>query len=464
MLSKRKTGRIHFLGIGGAGMSCLALFMKKQGWDVSGCDIDISSPYLLSLDGIEVMHGHSESHVENVDMVVYSNAIPSDNPELQKAFKRGIDVLPRSLLLKEIFNEYNSIGVSGTHGKTTTTSIIAFIMEKVRKFNPTIFIGGKLRDIGGNAKVGSGKWLVAEVDESDGFISKYCPYVAVITNIDFDHVDRYSSIYDVKEVFTKYVTNLKSGGAFVFYGADKMLSEIAQKLKACRRDVEVISYGFGTDFDFGATSIVQEGRRTGFKLWVRGKAFSEVLLGVPGGHNVLNALASIAVADFLGISLEKVSSLLFNFVGAERRFQILGEKNGILVVSDYAHHPEEVKKVIETARGGWPTRRILVLFQPHRYTRLKCFYKEFAKVLCGADVVMLLPVYAASEKKISGVDEVLVYNEIRKLDAEFPVFLSRNYGSIQEMVLKYVCPGDILIAMGAGDIDTVISEIYRSLV
>lgn len=453
--------KIHLMGIGGAGMSGLALLLNSIGHIVSGCDME-NTFYLnrVRQQGIVVSIGHQREHIDTFcpDMIIYTSAIPQDHPELIEAKKRGIAVARRAEVLSEIFNARRGIGVAGTHGKTTTSSMIALIAEHAG-LDPTVAIGGELSDIGCNAKLGSGRCMVAELDESDGSFELFSPDLTVVTNVDWDHRDHYPDLSDVIDAFGRFIDARKSGTPFVICGDDRGAMRV---LDGGRRSDAVI-YGLDEQFEWSASDIrYLMGGGASYELMRRGRREASVSLKLSGEHNILNSLAAIAAADILGVDLASALRSLSVFKGAKRRLQLVGESNGIVVYDDYGHHPREISATLSALANAYPGSKIHVIFQPHRYTRTEAMSDEFAEALSTAGAVYLLPIYSADEPAIPGVSSFLIAEAMEK----FSGAVASVCGDFQEVaatVCDAACPGDIVLTIGAGNIEYLSKQILTSL-
>ncbi len=440
--------KIHFVGIGGIGMSGIAEVLKNMGYTVSGSDIKESDTVrrLRNL-GIEVFIGHSAENLDESDVVVFSSAVKPDNPELLKAKSMGIPVIPRAEMLAELCRLKYSVLVAGAHGKTTTTSLIATLLTD-SGFDPTVVVGGKLKSLGTNAKLGQGEFLVAEADESDGSFLKLTPTIAVITNIDREHLDYFKNLRRIKRAFLEFANKVP------FYGVSVLCKE-------CRHIKDLIphlnrrytTYGFSEDADFFAKNITYKAPYVNFEAYYRNKDLGKFRITVPGKHNVLNALATIAVSQELSIPLDKVKDSLQNFKGIGRRFEFKGEKRGIRFYDDYGHHPTEIKAVIKTALWFKP-ERLCVIFQPHRYTRTRDHMDEFVQVfrstLRKKDILFLMDIYPASESPIDGVSSEVLYRKMR--DSGINVKYNPDNESMKVDILRNLKKGDMVFTIGAGNV------------
>ncbi|ACI19279.1 UDP-N-acetylmuramate--L-alanine ligase [Dictyoglomus thermophilum] len=438
--------RIHFIGVAGTGMSALAYICAEKGYEVSGSDIQENiSTIRLKSKGVKIYRGHSPEHINDVDVVVVSSAIPPDNEEYVYAKSKNIPILHRSDLLAELTKEKKSIIVGGAHGKTTTTSMIALVLEN-NKTDPTIIVGGELEDIGGNAKLGSGEYLVAEGDESDGSILKLNPYILVVTNIDNDHLDYYENIENIKSTFLKVIEKVPEDG-YVLLNLDcKNIRDIIGKIK----DKKYYTYGF-SNADFTADNIVLNSSGSEFDVYFRNVKLGRVKLKVPGRHNILNSLSAIGISYILGLDFEQTIKALEKFHGVQRRIQFKGViENDVLVFDDYGHHPTEILATLETLRLY--NRRLVVVFQPHRYTRTYFLSKEIADALSLSDVVILMEIYSAGEKPIPGVSSRNIYDEIKKKYPELEIYLVNDIVEAATKVKSVLRDGDLLLTLGAGNV------------
>lgn len=465
----RRIRQIHFVGIGGSGMCGIAEVLITQGYKVSGSDIQESAnTKRLTAQGAQVFLGHREENVADADVVVTSTAVNSDNPEVQAARAKRTPIVPRAEMLAEIMRYRHGIAIAGTHGKTTTTSLIASILGQA-KLDPTFVIGGRLNSAGTNARLGESRYLVAEADESDASFLHLTPMLAVVTNIEADHMHTYGGDFSrLKQTFIDFLHNLPFYGAAVMCVDDPVVREIIPDVSR-----SVLTYGVSEDADYRAIDIRQEGLRNRFTaLRPNGKAPLEVSLQMPGHHNVLNALAAIAVATDEGVEDEAVQIALQNFQGVGRRFQVYGEypyksassgaEGEVMLVDDYGHHPSEVDATIQAIRSGWPDKRIVMIFQPHRYSRTSDLYEDFVQVLAKVDTLLLLDVYAAGEAPIPGADSKALCRSVRQLSNYDPIYVESQdaFESILEKVLE---PNDLLITQGAGNVGLIAPRIEQSV-
>jgi len=456
----RRIRHIHFVGIGGAGMSGIAEVLKNQGYDISGSDLKegVVTNRLKAM-GIEVQIGHREENSAKADVVVVSSAVASDNPEVASARSRRVPIVPRAEMLAEIMRYRHGIAVAGTHGKTTTTSLIASVLGEAG-LDPTFVIGGKLNSAGTNAKLGGSRYLVAEADESDASFLHLTPVISVVTNIEADHMDTYDGdVEKLKQTFVDFLHNLPFYGLAVMCVDDDYVQEIIPRISRA-----IITYGISNpDADYRAENIVTDGLRTHFVVKrPGGRSDLTVELKMPGRHNVLNALAVIAVATDEGVADEAICRGLAVFEGVGRRFQVYGDyktpKGTITLVDDYGHHPTEVEAVICAAHDAWPGRRLVMLYQPHRFSRTRDLYEDFVRVLSEVDGLLLMDVYSAGEAAIPGADGRALCRSIRQRGKIEPVFVEDNR-KIESLLKSMLQDGDLLITQGAGDIGGVATRL-----
>ncbi|HXG68063.1 MAG TPA: UDP-N-acetylmuramate--L-alanine ligase [Blastocatellia bacterium] len=456
----RGVRNIHLVGIGGIGMSGIAEVLLSLGanFRVTGSDMKRSAitDRLQSL-GATVWEGHSAEHVAGADVVVVSSAIKQDNPELLAARQRQIPVIPRAEMLAELMRLYrHGVAVAGTHGKTTTTSMIAHLMTHAR-FDPAVVVGGRVASLGSNARLGRGEYIVVEADESDGSLLLLTPTIAVLTNVDADHLDFFSGgIEQIKKCFSTFVNRVPFYGTIVLCLDDQNVQAIIPDIT--RR---TISYGLAAQADVSAWQIHQN-TSFGSEFTVRafGEELGRITLKVPGLHNVYNALATVAVGLDLDIKFEDIAGALSEFRGADRRFQIKGEKNGILVVDDYGHHPTEIKATLAAARSAG--RRVVTLFQPHRYTRTRDLLEDFARAFYGADVLLVSDIYAASEDPIAGITSPRLVEMIERFGHRHVEYVGPLAGAATR--LKEIAqPGDLVLTLGAGNVWQAGEELLRLL-
>ena len=453
-----KVRRIHFVGIGGIGMSGIAEVLLDMGFEVHGSDLKESdTSRRLTQRGARISFGHREEHVVDADVVVMSSAVKKENPEIAKALRDGVPVIPRAEMLAELMRLKHGIAVAGSHGKTTTTSLVAAVLNQA-DLDPTVVIGGKVNQLGSNAKLGQGDYLVAEADESDGSFLKLTPTIAVVTNLDLEHVDHYlGGLPELKVAFSAFINRVP------FYGLAVLCID-AENVQALLPDLarRFVTYGRSRQADFSAHDVVHEGLSSTFTVKKRGAELGRLRLNLVGAHNVLNALAAIAVADELGISFAHTRAALEAFGGVQRRFTLRGEAGGVLVVDDYGHHPVEIKATLAAARLAYPGRRIVVLFQPHRYTRTAALKDDFARAFNDADVVIVAPVYAAGEQPIEGASSEALTEAIR-LHGHRDARSAPNLDAATALLAAEAQSGDVVLTQGAGDITNVGPELLRRL-
>ncbi len=441
-----KIQHIHFVGIGGIGMSGIAEVLANLGYQVSGSDLK-ESPITQSLRslGITVHLGHHGRAIEGAQVVVISSAVKGDNPEVVAAHSAKIPVIPRGEMLAELMRMKYGIAVAGSHGKTTTTRMVAQVLSQ-GGIDPTIVIGGKLGTIGSNAKLGKGPFLVAEADESDGSFLMLTPTLAVITNIDREHLDHYKDLDEIQDAFVTFANKVPFYGSVFLCMDDPNAAAVRPRLKR-----QVRTYGTHPQVDIRAREIRQEGFRTFFKVTAYGEDLGAFSLGVPGQHMVLNALAAIGIALELDVPHEVIQASLSSFTGADRRFHLRGEKGGVLVVDDYGHHPTEIAATLAGARAGFPERRIVAAFQPHRFSRTKALLDEFGTAFFEADTVLVTEIYPAGEQPIQGVDASAVVESLRS-HGQKDVHLVGRVEDLPEAFKRLTRTGDLLITFGAGSI------------
>lgn len=460
----RRMKHIHFVGIGGSGMCGIAEVLKNQGYCITGSDIRSSAVIkrLEALD-IDVFIGHQASNVEGADALVVSTAINNqDNPEVSAAIERRIPIVQRAEMLAELMRFRHGMAIAGTHGKTTTTSMITSILAEA-KLDPTFVIGGKLTSAGSNAHLGASRYLVAEADESDASFLHLQPMVSVVTNIDADHMSTYGGDFDkLKQTFIDFLHNLPFYGLAVMCVDDEVVREILPKVGR-----PTITYGFSEDADYRAIDLQQQGMSTHFTaVRKNGQPPLDITLNMPGRHNVLNALASIAVADDEGVDDAYIVAALEKFAGVGRRFTVLGEHalgdGNVMLVDDYGHHPRELEVNIDAIRKGFPDRRLVMVFQPHRYSRTRDLYENFVRVLSTTDVLLLLDVFPAGEKPLAGADSRTLSGSIRQRGDIDPIFIGRDE-SLETPLKRILKPGDLLLLQGAGDVGSIAQELTKKL-
>ena len=455
--------KIHFVGIGGTGMSGIAEVLSNLGYQVSGSDIKESAVTQRLIDmGVKVYYGHAEANIEGVDVVVTSTAVDKNNPEVSGAYKHRIPVIPRAEMLAELMRFRFGIAVAGTHGKTTTTSLAASMLAE-GGLDPTFVIGGRLNSAGSNAKLGLGKYLVAEADESDASFLHLQPMIAIVTNIDQDHMETYGGSYQrLKDTFLEFLHHLPFYGLAVMCLDDAGVRDVLPYISK-----PVKTYGVHEDADIRAVDIEQEGMHTRFTVLRWGDHPPlHVQLNMPGWHNMLNALAAITIASTLGVDDQVITKSLGEFKGIGRRFQINGDigyaGGTITFLDDYGHHPREIAATLEAMRQAWPDRRSVVVFQPHRYTRTRDLFEDFVEVLSTVDVLVLLDIYSAGEEPINGADGKTLCRAIRIRGQVDPVFVI-NREELPEILAAMVHADDVIVTMGAGNVGQIAAELPQKL-
>jgi UDP-N-acetylmuramate--alanine ligase len=449
--------QVHFIGIGGYGMSAIARVMLDMGFRVTGSDVasqDLTDK--LSAHGAKVYIGHEAQNVTGADLVVYSTALSKDNVEMMEAEKLQIPILHRSQMLARLMNERSGVAVAGAHGKTTTSSMIALVMEN-SGLDPTFIIGGEIMNVGSNAKTGQGEFLIAEADESDGSFLNYHPKYAIVTNIEADHLENYDGSYDnLKEAYRQFLSHLKEGGVAVVCNDCPDVRELIPIIKG-----EVITYGIHENADYVASHLQFVNRTSSFDVHHKGQYLGRMTLSIPGKHNVYNALATIITCLKAGLSFEQIAKSLQEFRGAKRRFQVLLEQDDMIVIDDYAHHPTEIQATISAARATG--KRIIALFQPQRYTRTHFLLDAFSRAFSEADEVIITNIFSPTgEKRIEGVNSEKLVDLIRKNSHSEARFIATKE-EVQEYLLEHMKSGDLVLTMGAGDIWKVAKNIADQL-
>ncbi|MBE0575337.1 MAG: UDP-N-acetylmuramate--L-alanine ligase [Desulfuromonadales bacterium] len=451
-----KIQKIHFVGIGGIGMSGIAEVLINLGYQVSGSDLKESdiTRRLVSLGGT-IAYGHRTENLAEVDVVVTSTAVNQNNPEVLEAHRRKIPVIPRAEMLAELMRMKHGIAIAGTHGKTTTTSMVATVLSH-GGIDPTVVIGGRLDSIGSNAKLGQGKFLVAEADESDGSFLKLSPTIAVVTNVDEDHLDYYSGLDEIRSTFVDFINKVPFYGLVVLCLDDENLQGMIPEVKK-----RLITYGLTSQADFQASDIQHDADRTNFLVHFRGEALGRLNIQMPGRHNVLNALAAVAVGMELDMPFASIAEGFQDFGGVQRRFQIRGEAQGIMVVDDYGHHPVEIKATLAAARSGW-NRRVIAVFQPHRYSRTEALFDDFTKAFYQADHVAMMDVYAAGEEPRPEVSAEKLADGLSGHGHKSCCYTGDAEATVEHL-LAILQAGDIVITLGAGNVWQVGQELLQLL-
>ncbi|WBF67176.1 UDP-N-acetylmuramate--L-alanine ligase [Desulfovibrio subterraneus] len=443
-----KVRKIHMVGIGGAGMSGIAEVLLNLGYEVAGSDIS-DGPVVRRLKnlGAEIYIGHGADNVTDAQVLVRSSAVKDDNPEVIAAREKKIPIIPRAEMLAELMRLRTGLAIAGTHGKTTTTSLTAAIFDAAQT-DPTVIIGGRLNAYGTNARLGEGQFLIAEADESDGSFLCLLPIMTVVTNVDRDHMDFYADQQAIDDAFVQFMNNVPFYGSNVVCGDDPGVRRLLPRVKR-----PVITYGFGRENEIRA-EVLSCAETSRFRVVVKGRDIGEVNLSQPGRHNILNALGAIGVSLESGISEAACLEGLSGFTGVGRRFERKGERNGVLVVDDYGHHPAEVAATIGTAKQCFPNRRLVVAFQPHRFSRTQALFGEFCKAFEGVDKLLLTEIYPASEAPIPGVSGQSLAQGIRQV-SNTDVLYCQDFQAVSDALPDVLQPGDLFITLGAGNIWTV---------
>lgn len=457
----RRIRQIHFIGIGGSGMCGIAEVLFNQGYLVTGSDINVgANTERLTKMGVSVFIGHSGKNILGANVIVVSSAIDESNPEIQAAREKRIPIVPRAMMLAELMRFRHGIAIAGTHGKTTTTSLITSILNVDGK-DPTYVIGGRLNSSATNAKLGREKYLVAEADESDASFLHLQPMISVVTNIEADHMHTYDNDFGkLKQTFIEFLHNLPFYGLAVLCVDDEVIEAMLPEVNR-----PLVTYGISNELaDVRAVNIRSNGFQTHFDVKRKGHEDLPIILNIPGQHNVLNALAAIAVATEEGVSDISIRKALFDFEGVGRRFQTFegckAEQGEFTLVDDYGHHPTEVEVTLKAARQVWPDRRIVMLFQPHRYTRTQELYDDFINVLNGADQLLVLDVYAAGEEPIAGADSKSICRSLRARGKLEPIYIS-DHAKIAEVLNNQLQAGDVLLTQGAGSVGKISQQIIE---
>lgn len=444
-LMRKKVKKIHFVGIGGIGMSGIAEVLLNLGYEISGSDANRSdTAERLKNLGAKVSIGHKTKNVSKVDVVVTSTAVKETNPEVIEAHKKNIPVIPRAEMLAELLKMKFSIAVSGSHGKTTTTSMISTILAK-GGLDPTMVIGGKLANIGSNARLGDSDIIVAEADESDGSFLKLSPTIAIITNIDREHLDYYLGIEEIKDAFLKFANIVPFYGSTILCGDNENVREILPLIKR-----KTMTYGIKYPADYAAKDINFSVSKTKYKLYYKGDKLGTVELNVPGMFNVYNSMAAVAACRELNLSMETITSGLMDFYGVHRRLEVKGTASDITVVDDYGHHPTEIKETLAAARQVWK-KRLVVVFQPHRYTRTKALFDEFTQAFTDADILIINDIYPASEEPIPGINSAALWAAMREKGHANVEYIAGEKETIKYL-MKTLKPKDTVITLGAGNV------------
>ena len=453
----RRIRRIHFVGIGGSGMCGIAEVLHNQGYEISGSDLTLNaSARRLQSAGVDIFIGHSEANIEGANVVVKSSAVTMENIEIAAAIAGAIPVVRRAEMLAELMRYRHGIAVAGTHGKTTTTSLLTAIFASDGR-DPTFIVGGRVNSVGTNAQLGASRYLIAEADESDASFLHLQPMVSVVTNIEADHMETYNFDFDVlKNTYIKFLHNLPFYGLAVLCIDDPVIRSL---LVAVARPT--LTYGFSEDAAYQVSQVKSDRLQTTFVINRPDNLSSlQIILNIPGRHNVLNAAAAIAVASDEGISDEAIITGLKEFGGVGRRFEMVGNypvKDGsAMLVDDYGHHPTELKATIDAVRSGWPEKRLVMIFQPHRYTRTRDLYEDFVEVLCQVDALLILDVYSAGEDEIAGASSKNICGSIRQRGNVDPIYVP-SLEAVPDLIAGLVRPGDIVLTQGAGSVTQLVA-------
>ena len=453
----KKYQQIHFVGIGGIGMSGIAEVLLNLGYRVTGSDQKRGEAVeRLERLGAKIFAGHEPSHVEGAHVVVYSSAVARDNVEVQVARQRGVPVIPRAEMLAELMRLKYGIAIAGTHGKTTTTSMVAAVLGAAG-LDPTVVVGGRIHGLGVNARLGQGEFLVAEADESDGSFLKLTPTIAVVTTVDAEHLDHYADLDAIRAAFLAFVNKVP------FYGSAVLCLDqpnIQQMIPLIEK--RVVTYGLESGADLTARRLSFSGMQSRFEILHRGKALGAATIQVPGRHNVLNALAAVGVGLDIEVPFERIQQALSGFAGVQRRFQIRGEAAGVLVVDDYWHHPAEIRATLAAAKAGFD-RRVITVFQPHRYTRTQHLRQEFLTAFYQSDVLIVMDIYAAGEAPIPGVHATDLAEGIAAHGHREVLYMDGDRAGILNYLCESTRPGDLVLTLGAGDVGQLGAELLTRL-
>nr|WP_051053329.1 UDP-N-acetylmuramate--L-alanine ligase [Pseudodesulfovibrio piezophilus] len=442
---RARVNNIHMVGIGGSGMNGIAEVLINMGFTITGSDLSASAAVRrLEKLGATVFIGHGADNVGDAEVLIKSTAIPDKNPEVIAAKERGIPIIPRAEMLAELMRLRTGVAIAGTHGKTTTTSLLATIFTEAG-LDPTVIIGGKLNTFGANARLGEGDYLIAEADESDGSFLLLSPIITVVTNVDRDHMDFYADQQAIDDSFTKFMNSIPFYGMNVVCGDDEGVQRLLPNIKR-----PCLTYGLGPKNKLRG-EIISSHLRSIFRVYLDGKEWGEVTVAQPGVHNVLNALACIGVALEAGLEKKDIINGLSNFGGVGRRFERKGERKGVMVVDDYGHHPAEILATLKTAKECFPDRRLVIAFQPHRFSRTQALFGDFCKVFAEADLLMLTEIYPASESPIPGVSGLSLAQGIKQV-SETKVHFFPDFDALEKRLKDTLKPGDLFITQGAGSI------------
>lgn len=444
-MSPARIRRIHFVGIGGSGMNGLAEVLLRMDYAVSGSDlVSNDTTERLAALGAEIQIGHATSHIKGADLVVVSTAVGKGNPEVRAARRAGLPTLKRGEMLAEIMRLHHGIAVAGSHGKTSTTSLVGHLLDRAG-FDPTVVVGGRLKMIGSSARMGRGRYLVAEADESDGSFLDLSPHIAVVTNIDREHLDHYRDLPEIKKAFLKFMRTVPFYGLAIVCGDDPNVRSLLPRMRK-----RVLTYGFGPENNLRATGLEMSDQGTSFAVEWQDVRIGQTHIASPGRHSVQNALAALAVGLELGVETSRCLEALQGFTGVGRRFELRGETGGVLLVDDYGHHPTELGAVLSAAREVYD-RRIVAVFQPHRYSRTSALAREFGDALKEADLLILADIYPAGEKPLPGVSSDLISDALRLVSPGEAIRV-RGGDDVAAVVAPLLRRGDLLLTMGAGDV------------
>ncbi len=441
-----KTQRIHLIGIGGSGMSGIAEVLINQGYEVSGSDLSSNrgTDYLKDL-GADIHHNHNAENIMGKHVVVVSSAVNDNNVEVQAAREQSIPVVHRAEMLAELMRMKHGIAIAGTHGKTTTTSLVATVLT-AGDLDPTVVIGGRIMNMGGHAKFSQSQYLIAEADESDGSFLKLSPTLAVVTTLDEEHMDFYQTMKNMKSTFLQFLNKIPFYGATILCLDDANLQSLLPGIEK-----RTITYGLKSQADYTARNISVEGLKTYFTVYHQDKKLGKILSGASGRHNVCNTLAAVAVGMELGIKFPTIAESLKKFTGVQRRFEILKQSESLIIIDDYGHHPVEIQATLLTAKEAWPDRRLVVIFQPHRYSRTKYLMESFFSAFNDAEQLLLLDIYPAGEEAIEGVNSQSIARGVKEFGHKNVEHIG-NMESVIPHLQKILKPGDIIITLGAGNI------------
>lgn len=452
----RKLNRIHMIGIGGTGMCGIAEVLLNLGYQVSGSDLqENEATSRLKKLGAQIFLGHSADNLKKADVVVISSAVHEDNVEVARAKALKIPVIPRAEMLAELMRMKYGIAVAGAHGKTTTTSMTAQVLE-AGGYDPTIIVGGRLNTIGSNAKLGEGDFIVAEADESDRSFLYLSPFIAILTNIDAEHLDQYETLDEIKKTFVHFANKVPFYCPVILCLDDPHLQSIIPQIER-----KIITYGFSREADIQARDFEFDRFSSYSTLYVYGRKAGRLKLNVPGQHNILNALAAVAVGLDLDLDMKTITKALKNYTGTGRRFELKKVVNEIMIIEDYAHHPTEIKATLQAARNGWQ-RRLVVVFQPHRFSRLARLKMDFATAFYQADLLFITEIYAAGEKPIPGVNGRTLFEEIKKT-GRANIWFEPELSQLPARLAEKLQPGDMLLVLGAGNVNRLIPEVIKIL-